>query len=204
LLTTVAVCLACLYLIGLRADRIHAGRVSAHERTVTEPDQETMKYVPRQGASLSGGSQTRAFNSLAPRVDHSSSPGSVTVTVPARYRGRTAKQWARQYRERTRQLQNAQRIVKTSASPYGTHWLERAFLCIHSKEGPWTIHNPPYDGGLQMDSSFQNSYGDWAIRAFGSAGNWPISVQLAVAIRAYYSGRGFHPWPNTAKACGLL
>ena len=173
-------CLACLYLIGLRADRIHAGRVSAHERTVT-----------------------RAVGLRTPPA-RKVQTALVTVTVPARYRGRTAKQWARRYRERTRQLQNARRALTTSASPYGTHWLERAFLCIHSKEGPWTIHNPPYDGGLQMDSSFQNSYGDWAIRAFGSAGNWPISVQLSVAIRAYYSGRGFHPWPNTAKACGLL
>jgi hypothetical protein len=25
-----------------------------------------------------------------------------------------------------------------------------------------------------------------------------------VAERAYRSGRGFYPWPNTARACGLI
>jgi hypothetical protein len=25
-----------------------------------------------------------------------------------------------------------------------------------------------------------------------------------VAERAYRSGRGFYPWPNSARACGLI
>jgi hypothetical protein len=39
---------------------------------------------------------------------------------------------------------------------------------------------------------------------YGTADHWPPAVQIAVAIRAYASGRGFYPWPNTARACGLL
>lgn len=104
-------------------------------------------------------------------------------------------------RSDVRKLKNA---LARSRPPYGSTPIEQNFLCIHSHEGPWTIHNPPYDGGLQMDRDFQQTYGDWAVRAFGSAGHWPISVQLAVAIRAYYSGRGYYPWPNTARMCGLL
>jgi hypothetical protein len=87
---------------------------------------------------------------------------------------------------------------------YGTSWLERAFLCIHSGEGSWTDPNAPYWGGLQMDRSFMASYAPWALASFGTADNWPVSVQLATAIRAYKAGRGFGPWPNTARMCGLL
>jgi hypothetical protein len=91
------------------------------------------------------------------------------------------------------------------ASVLGGHWLDRAFLCIHAGESSWgSTSNPIYDGGLQMNIGFQRTYGGWALRAFGTADRWPESVQVATAIRAYVSGRGFHPWPNTARACGLL
>jgi hypothetical protein len=84
------------------------------------------------------------------------------------------------------------------------HWLERAFLCIHAGEGAWgSATGNGYYGGLQMDLSFQRSYGGWALRTFGTANRWPSSVQVAVAIQAWTS-RGFHPWPNTARACGLI
>jgi hypothetical protein len=86
----------------------------------------------------------------------------------------------------------------------GAHGLERAFLCIHRFEGAWNDPNAPYYGGMQMDMQFQRTYGLPFLRAWGTADNWPISVQLAVAMQAYLSGRGFHPWPNTARACGLL
>jgi hypothetical protein len=85
------------------------------------------------------------------------------------------------------------------------HWLERAFLCIHAGEGAWSsATGNGYYGGLQMDVSFQRTYGGWALRTFGTADRWPASVQVATAIQAWASGRGFRPWPNTARACGLL
>jgi hypothetical protein len=90
------------------------------------------------------------------------------------------------------------------STAFGGSWLERAFLCIHAGEGSWSDPNPPYWGGVQMDMSFQRTYGDWALRAFGTADHWPASVQVATAIRAYTAGRGFYPWPNTARACGLI
>jgi hypothetical protein len=83
-------------------------------------------------------------------------------------------------------------------------WLWSAFLCIHRYEGSWTDPNPPYYGGLQMDYGFQSTYGSALLRAKGTADHWTPAEQIAVAIRAYRSGRGFYPWPNTARYCGLI
>jgi hypothetical protein len=84
-------------------------------------------------------------------------------------------------------------------------WLRDAFLCIHSYEGAWTSNTGNgYYGGLQMDWSFMRRYGADYVRQWGSADNWPVEAQLAAAVRAHRSGRGFTPWPNTARACGLL
>lgn len=94
------------------------------------------------------------------------------------------------------------RLRATARQPYGNHRLEAAFLCIHAHEGRWADPAPPYYGGLQMDRDFQLAYGRPYVEAFGWADRWPVSVQLAVAIRAYLD-RGFQPWPNTARMCGL-
>lgn len=81
--------------------------------------------------------------------------------------------------------------------------LVRDFACIHHYEGAWNDPNKPYWGGLQMDMPFQRTYGKEYLRAFGTADHWPPGIQIAVAIKAYLSGRGFGPWPNTARRCGL-
>jgi hypothetical protein len=83
-------------------------------------------------------------------------------------------------------------------------WLVRAFGCIHRHEGAWNDPRAPYWGGLQMDLAFQQHYGREYLRAFGTADRWPPALQIAVAIKAYLSGRGFAPWPNTARLCGLI
>jgi hypothetical protein len=83
-------------------------------------------------------------------------------------------------------------------------YLESAFLCIHHYEGAWNANTGNgYYGGLQMDTSFQSSYGREFVAQWGTADNWPVWAQLEAAKRAYMSGRGFGPWPNTALACGL-
>lgn len=79
-----------------------------------------------------------------------------------------------------------------------------AWLCIHSYEGSWTDSGSPYYGGLQMDIEFQQSYGSELLRTKGTANNWTPAEQMAVAEKAYSSGRGFYPWPNTARYCGLI
>ena len=83
--------------------------------------------------------------------------------------------------------------------------LAASFLCIHHYEGAWNANTGNgYYGGLQMDLTFQGRYGADFVRLWGTADNWPSWAQLQAAVRAYQSGRGFWPWPNTARACGLI
>ena len=79
-----------------------------------------------------------------------------------------------------------------------------AWLCIHHYEGSWTDPNPPYYGGLQMDVQFQRTYAPMIFRMKGTADHWTPLEQMWAAERAHRSGRGFFPWPNTARYCGLL
>jgi hypothetical protein len=78
------------------------------------------------------------------------------------------------------------------------------WMCIHRYEGAWNDPNAPYYGGLQMDMGFQRAYGSHLLRSKGTADNWTPLEQMWVAEKAYSSGRGFYPWPNTARFCGLI
>jgi hypothetical protein len=80
----------------------------------------------------------------------------------------------------------------------------RAWLCIQRHEGPWNDPYGPYYGGLQMDLAFQRRYGFDLLLRKGTADRWTPLEQIWVAERAYRSGRGFSPWPNAARACGVL
>lgn len=118
----------------------------------------------------------------------------------------------------------ASTVVTRSRSPHYRRWVlrlwekravvvrrqalrpprKRAWLCIHRYEGPWSDPHAPYYGGLQMDLAFQRRYGRHLLRRKGTADRWSPLEQMWVAERAYRSGRGFRPWPNTARACGLI
>lgn len=78
-----------------------------------------------------------------------------------------------------------------------------AFLCIHRYEGSWTDSGAPFWGGLQMNYGFQETYGSWLLRHKGTADHWTPLEQIWVADKAVVS-RGFWPWPNTGRMCGLL
>ena len=80
----------------------------------------------------------------------------------------------------------------------------RAWACIHRFEGAWTDPSGPYYGGLQMDLGFQRTYGRSLLARKGTADNWTPLEQMWVAERALRAGRGFYPWPNTARYCGLI
>ncbi|HUG38523.1 MAG TPA: hypothetical protein VML54_16305 [Candidatus Limnocylindrales bacterium] len=79
-----------------------------------------------------------------------------------------------------------------------------AWLCIKRYEGPWNDPHAPYYGGLQMDMTFQRTYGRYLLRRKGTANRWKPLEQMWTAEKARRSGRGFHPWPNTARRCGLI
>jgi hypothetical protein len=83
--------------------------------------------------------------------------------------------------------------------PHKAEW-----LCIHRYEGSWADASGPYYGGLQMDITFQRHYGVTLLTRKGTAEHWTPLEQMWVAERALRSGRGFYPWPNTARYCGLI
>jgi hypothetical protein len=109
------------------------------------------------------------------------------------------------------QRRSAQAAVAVSEQPVKRAratipaWLNDSLLCIHHYEGAWNANTGNgFYGGLQMDLGFQASYGADFLRRWGTADRWPVWAQLQAAGRAYQSGRGFYPWPNTARACGLI
>jgi hypothetical protein len=76
--------------------------------------------------------------------------------------------------------------------------------CIHRYEGSWDDPNAPYYGGLQMDLSFQRTYGRRLLRTKGTADHWTPLEQMWVGEKALRAGRGFYPWPTAARRCGLI
>ena len=82
----------------------------------------------------------------------------------------------------------------------------RELLCIagHESRLSWTIATGNgYYGGLQMDRGFQQTYAPALYRTKGTADHWSAAEQMQAAERAIAT-RGFTPWPNTGRACGLL
>ncbi len=89
--------------------------------------------------------------------------------------------------------------VRAKHPPHASAW-----RCLQRYEGSWVDAGAPYYGGLQMDLSFQQRYGGYLLRRKGTANHWTPLEQMWVAERALRDGRGFYPWPNTARVCGLL
>lgn len=92
-----------------------------------------------------------------------------------------------------------ERLLASRRPPHYNDW-----LCIKEHEGAWDDPNAPYYGGLQMDMDFMRAYGPTLLLTKGTADNWTPLEQMWVAEKAYSSGRGFYPWPNTARECGLI
>ena len=95
-------------------------------------------------------------------------------------------------------------VASPPASALTDRELAADFACIHRHEGAWDANTGNgYFGGLQMDRPFMRRYGARLYRMRGTADRWTPAEQIRAAIRAYRE-RGFEPWPNTARACGLL
>ena len=82
--------------------------------------------------------------------------------------------------------------------PHKTLW-----LCIHRGEGSWSDPNPPYFGGLQMDSAFMRAHAPAWLRRKGTADFWTPNQQMWVAeIAVFRHGASITgSWPNTAPPC---
>jgi hypothetical protein len=103
--------------------------------------------------------------------------------------------WKRKAAARKRQAYNLPRM--------------RSWLCIqrferHAHQGWRTNTGNGFFGGLQMNLAFQRTYAPELLRKKGTADRWLPIEQIWVAERAFRSGRGFYPWPNTARSCGLI
>jgi hypothetical protein len=128
--------------------------------------------------------------------------GVAAEQAPSEFQGRPAEWWAHRATHWKRRTL-AHRQANRQRLQLGATGVARGLLCIHQFEGSWTDPNPPFWGGLQMDAHFQRAYGGPFLQALGTADRWPPFLQVAVGMRAYYSGRGFGPWPNTRRMCGL-
>jgi hypothetical protein len=106
----------------------------------------------------------------------------------------------RRYLQARHQVRRLQAVVTRRVA--SVVYLTQAFQCIHHYEGSWTDSGAPYYGGLQMDYGFQVTYAPQLLRAKGTADHWSPAEQIAAAIVAHAT-RGFEPWPNTARMCGL-
>jgi hypothetical protein len=172
------------------------------------------------------GPHTVSFWSVAPNGIVAT--GSVQVVVASGQTATTQEvlQAALKLRAETWRMQRLMGVPRTTAKPiHGTRtellaWRAKAavvrtafshpphfsqWLCIHSHEGSWTADTGNgYFGGLQMNMVFQEGYGPELLSVKGTADHWTPLEQMWVAERAYRSGRGFHPWPQTAHMCGYI
>ena len=77
-----------------------------------------------------------------------------------------------------------------------------AFECVHRYEGSWTANTGNgYRGGLQFGSAEWQRYGG---RYAPSGLNLASPAEQIAAGIAYHAVAGFWPWPQTARACGLI
>ena len=95
-----------------------------------------------------------------------------------------------------RQARSVRRLA--AHPPHRSGW-----QCIHRYEASWGDSGDPYWGGLQMDRGFMRAYAPRMLLRRGWANRWTPIEQMWVAEHAH-RGRGYSPWPNTARDCGLF
>jgi len=176
-------CLPALVLACLAVLAFTGPRQAAAEGTVHPTDETVVRQIHRYQQA------TWRWQSLmgVPRTPRS---GAAEKDPSIRFKLWVRNRWHR------RALRARRMAVKP---PHHAGW-----LCIHRYEGAWHDPSPPYYGGLQMDIGFQQTYGRELLRRNGTANNWTPLEQMWVAERAHRSGRGYYPWPNTARYCGLI
>lgn len=115
----------------------------------------------------------------------------------------TYRSWKRTLRHHTKAIRFSNFMIRKwqfrTRPPHASAW-----RCIHKYEGSWQDTGDPYWGGLQMDRSFMNHYAPKFLLRKGWADKWLPYEQMWVAENALRAGRGFYPWPNTARVCGLI
>jgi hypothetical protein len=176
----------------------HTRTPVAHSRAVVRP-----VHHARGGcaAYCQVRSLRRELQSVHGRTVALARRAALPVPPPARLgwrRERLREQLAKQARVLGRYRVQARRPLRVRLERF------EAWVCIHRHEAAWNDRGDPYWGGLQMDRGFMRAYGPDMIRRHhgGLANTWTPAEQIVVAERAYRT-RGFAPWPQTARRCGV-
>ena len=158
--------------------------------------------VSKQAQIVYAAQMRRTLTGIHARRDETWSWDDVMSTSRARYGGYAERSHSLRYRRSVLALwaRRAEQARQAARHPPRL----KNWLCIHRYEGSWRDPNAPYYGGLQMDMGFMQAYGAALLRRKGTADHWTPLEQIWVAERAYESGRGFYPWPITARWCGLI
>jgi hypothetical protein len=184
--------------VGSGTARATAGTNPATTTTATTTQAATIAAVRRPG--------TRASAYWTRHIQRSRAGTQRWLAVihghPARSSASARRLSARSFAERLPRLARLWRHREHAAWWRATHPPQlRGWICIHQYEGSWTDSGGPYYGGLQMDLSFQATYGGWLLRHRGTADHWSSLEQIWTAVRAWRV-RGYSPWP-TAHYCGM-
>jgi hypothetical protein len=116
-----------------------------------------------------------------------------------RFEGAGPERWALRFRRERRVVESLRREL--SARLDRLVYLVQAFECVHRFEGAWGSNTGNgYFGGLQFGASEWQRFGG---RYAASAEQASPAEQITAAI-GYHALAGFYPWPNTARACGLI
>lgn len=129
------------------------------------------------------------------------------------YQGKPIRWWAKRAVQARKDANARGRTIKRlrsaqmRASAHFFAWLANADCVYRHERGPdgWeTRTGNGYFGGMQADLDFQRTYASDMLKRYGAtADRWPWWAQLQMAYRGWLF-RGWQPWPNTARACGLL
>ena len=192
--------------LGIVAAAVLLVTGSADERTVQQAA--ARENGKRRAASLpSEGALERGIRRYRQRAWHWQRVVGRAPTPTNRSAERSADREYKAWALRLWKRRATRAWVRMQNPPHKNEW-----QCIHRYEGHWRASpdgagalssGGPYYGGLQMDLGFQRTYGSYLLRLKGTANRWTPLEQMWVAERALPT-RGFTPWPNTARVCGLL
>lgn len=159
----------------------------------------------RSGASLGSHPLGRAYDAVVRQARRLGldRPAAPRLATGAEARDAQVRAW----RALARWLAGRSEVIRPDERPLSEripHYAEWMCIAGHESKATWDISTGNgYYGGLQMDRQFQQTYAPGLYRTKGTADHWTAEEQMRAAERALPS-RGFWPWPNTARMCGLI
>lgn len=193
---------------GLTAQEHRLSRLVSflsHRREVDLAVDERPAVPERSGASLGAHPLARAYDAVTRQSRRLGLDRPAPPRLAATGEERAAQ--VRDWRAMARWLAGRSEVIRPHERPLSEripHYAEWMCIAGHESKGTWDISTGNgYYGGLQMDRSFQRAYAPDLYRTKGTADHWTAEEQMRAAERALAT-RGFSPWPNTARMCGLL